>query len=121
MDWYKSCAYDGEQKRLFHATGRKQLKALAAALGFEQDSFEIRSNQGGIAVSGEVILHHSRLYVQISQPATDADSGILIRTCKGRTDCQGGTNNFVPLRFLDHIETLAGACRRILGREGVRP
>ena len=35
MDWYKPCAYDDAQKRSFHATGRKRLKALAAALGFE--------------------------------------------------------------------------------------
>ena len=121
MDWYKPCAYDGAQKRAFHLTGRRQLKALATALGFEPDSFEVRCNQGGIAVSGEVTLHHSALYVQISQPATGADSGILIRTCKGRKDFTGGPNNFAPLSYLDNIEALAGNCQRVLDREGARP
>ena len=70
MDWYKPCAYDDAQKRRFHATGRKRLKALAAALGFEPGSFDLRCNQGGIAVSGEITLHADTLYVQICQPAT---------------------------------------------------
>lgn len=76
MDWYKPCAYDSDQKRAFHATGRKRLKALADALGFRPDSFDLRSNQGGIAVSGEVTLHHFALYVQIyhRRPARTAAS-----------------------------------------------
>lgn len=86
MNWYKSCAYDSAQKRTFHVTGLKRLKALAKALGFTSNSFDVRSSCGGIAVSGEVTLHHEKLYVQISQPTTHADTGILIRTCKGRKD-----------------------------------
>ena len=78
-------------------------------------------NLGGIAVSGEVTLHHDRLYVQICQPATRCDSGILIRTCRGRKDYTGGRNNFAPLRCLDNIEALAGFCERVLDREGDRP
>jgi len=121
MNWYTPCAYNDAQKRSFHAIGRKRLKALATALGLEAGSFDLRSNLGGIAVSGEVTLHGENLYVQICQPATGADSGILIRTCKGRKDYTGGPNNFLPLSWLDHIEALAGSCQRILDREGVRP
>jgi hypothetical protein len=121
MNWYKPCAYDEDQKRAFHATGRKRLQALAKALAFEPSSFDLRSNLAGIAVSGEVTLHHERLYVQICQPATGSDSGILIRTCKGRKDYTGGRNNFAPLSYLDNIEALAGFCARVLGREGDRP
>ena len=44
MNWYKRCAYDDEQKRAFHSTGRKRLKALADALGFAPGSFDLRSN-----------------------------------------------------------------------------
>src|SRR5271165_6273454 len=65
-----------------------------------------------IAVSGEITLHHERLYVQVCQPATGSDSGILIRSCKGRADYTGGPNNFVPLSCLDNIEALAGHCQR---------
>ncbi|MGO9475971.1 MAG: hypothetical protein ACLPWS_21585 [Rhodomicrobium sp.] len=120
MNWYTSCAYNDAQKRAFHATGRKRLKALAAALGFEPESYDLRSNLGGIAVSGEVTLHHSALYVQICQPATACDSGILIRTCKGRKDYTGGPNNFAPLSRLDDIPRLAERCRAVLN-EGGRP
>src|SRR3546814_14054234 len=68
-----------------------------SALDFAPASFDLRSNQGGIAVSGEITLHHEHVYVQVCQPATGADSGILIRSCKGRRDYTGGPNNFAPL------------------------
>ncbi len=114
MNWYKSCCYDDEQKRSFHKTGLIRLKVLAKALNFDPGSFNRRSNQGGIAVSGEVTLHHERLYVQISQPATQADSGILIRPCKGRLDYTGGLNHFASLSMLDDIPGLARLCTSIL-------
>ena len=117
MNWYQRCAYDDAQKRSFHLTGRKRLKALATALGFEPGSYEVRSNQGGVAVSGEVTLHHERLYVQICQPASGWDTGILIRSCQGRKDYTGGPNHFAPLSMLDDILTLANRCRAVL-REG---
>lgn len=74
MNWYIPCAYNNVQKRSFHVAGMKRLRALAKALGFAPKTFDVRSNCGGIAVSGEVTLHHERLYVQVSQPATGADS-----------------------------------------------
>lgn len=114
FDWYKRCAYDGEQKRLFHSTGRKRLGALAEALRFAPGSFDLRSNPGGIAVSGEVTLHHERLYVQICQPATGADSGILTRTCRGRKDHTGSRNHFAPLSWLDDLPQLAHRCRGVM-------
>ena len=97
MDWYTSCSYEPDQKRRFHAAARTRLRRLAAELGFPPASFDLRSNQGGIAVSGEITLHHARIYVQVCQPATRADSGILIRTCEGRRDYTGGRNHFAPL------------------------
>ena len=117
MNWYAPCAYDDAQKRSFHATGRKRLNALATALGLEPGSYEVRSNSGGIAVSGEVTLHGQNLYVQICQPATGCDSGILIRTCEGRKDYTGGRNHFAPLALLDDIPALAARCCSVLGGE----
>jgi hypothetical protein len=117
MNWYQRCTYDDAQKRNFHLSGRKHLKALATALGFEPGSYDVRSNQGGVAVSGEVTLHHERIYVQICQPATGWDTGILIRTCQGRNDYTGGPNHFAPLSMLDDILILANRCRAVL-REG---
>lgn len=66
MDWFKRCAHDSAQKRSFHIAGMKRLRMLAEALGFKPDSFDIRSNAAGIAVSGEVILHHENLYVKLA-------------------------------------------------------
>jgi hypothetical protein len=119
MNWYQPCAYEALQKRVFHTIARTRLKALATALGFEQGSFNLRSNLGGIAVSGEIILHYERLYVQICQPATGWDTGILIRSCQGRQDYTGGPNHFAPLSMLDDILSLADRCRAVL-REGAK-
>ncbi len=114
MNWYAPCAYNDAQKRSFHATGRKRLKALATALGLEAGTYDVRSNLGGIAVSGEATLHGENIYVQICQPATGWDSGILIRTCQGRKDYTGGANHFAPLSRLDDIPRLAHRCRAVL-------
>ena len=118
MNWYTPCAYNDAQKRSFHATGRKRLKALADALGLKAGTYDVRSNLGGIAVSGEATLHGEHLYVQICQPATGWDSGILIRTCKGRKDYTGGANHFAPLSWLDDIPQLAHRCRGVLAQGG---
>lgn len=114
FDWYARCAYDSAQKRAFHAAARSRLRKLAAALGFRKGSFDLRSNAGGIAVSGEVTLHHDQVYIQVSQPATGADSGILIRRCQGRRDYTAGRNHFAPLLLLDDVAELAGHVRRVM-------
>jgi len=107
MDWYARCAYDEAQKQRFHAAARARLRGLTAALGFPPSSYDLRSNRGGIAVSGEVTLHHERVYVQVSQPFGGFDSGILIRTCHGRREYTGGRNHFAPLCLLDDLPELA--------------
>jgi len=109
FDFSKRVACDPEAKRRFHTQARRRLLELAAALGFSPCGFDLRSNQGGIAVSGEVTLHADRLYVQVSQPALGADSGILFRSCAGRRDYVGGVNNFASLDLLHEPEALA--CR----------
>lgn len=114
FDWYRRCAHDGARKKLFHAKGRAALRALAKELRLPSDSFTIRTCEGGVAVSGEIILHGERLYIQISQPATGADSGVLIRSCNGRRDYEGGRNHFAPLLLLDEPATLAGYVRAVM-------
>jgi len=76
-DWYARCAYDPEVKQRFHTAARARLRRLATTLGFPSGSFDLRSNPGGIAVSGEITLHHEDVYIQVCQPATGTDSGIL--------------------------------------------
>lgn len=114
FDWHRRCAYDGAQKKLFHAKGRAALRALAKELRLPRDSFTIRTCEGGIAVSGEVILHGERIYIRISQPVTGADSGVLIRSCNARRDYEGGRNHFAPLSLLDEPAALAGYVRAVM-------
>lgn len=104
-------AYDDAAKRHFHSRARSQLRRIAAALGLQPGSYDLRSNLAGIAVSGEITLHSDRLYVQASQSAMGHDSGILFRTCKGRTDYCGGPNNFASLDLLNRPEELARQIR----------
>jgi hypothetical protein len=114
FDWYRRCAYDGEQKKEFHRRARIALRALAKDLCFSESSYDLRSNRAGIAVSGEVILHGETIYIQVCQPATGADSGILIRTCEGRRDFEGGRNHLAPLSLLDQPEELAEYVRAVM-------
>jgi len=120
FDWYKPCAYDDEQKRRFHREAKKRLKELAGELGFTSAGHDLRTNAGGIAVSGEITLHADTLYVQVSQPATGCDSGILIRSCEGRKDYTGGPNHLCPLSCLDDIPQLAHHCRAVI-KNGKQP
>jgi hypothetical protein len=115
FDFRKRVSYDPDAKRLFHGQARRRLLELAAALGLTPGAYDLRSNQGGIAVSGEVTLHADRLYVQVSQPATRADTGILFRSCEGRRDYVGGRNNFASLDLLHRPEELACLIRRHAG------
>jgi hypothetical protein len=114
FDFRKRASYDADQKRLFHSEARRRLLELAAALGLAPDEYDLRSNQGGIAVSGEVTLHGDRLYVQASQPATGSDTGILFRSCEGRRDYGGrsGRNHFASLDLLHQPGELARLIRR---------
>jgi len=118
MNWQLDCAYNEAQKRTFHATAQSRLRQLAMIeLQLEPSSFDIRSNKAGIAVSGEITLHHENVYVQVSQPFGGFDSGILIRTCNGRRDYTGGHNHFAPLTLLDDITALAARVRVVMGVE----
>lgn len=114
MDWYARCAYAPDQKEAFHRAARRALRRLASELGFAKNSFDLRCNRGGIAVSGEITLHHEHVYVQVSQPATGADSGILIRTCEGRRDYTGGPNHFAPLSLLEEVRALARTVKSVM-------
>ncbi|RTL74570.1 MAG: hypothetical protein EKK35_24555 [Bradyrhizobiaceae bacterium] len=113
FDFRKSVAYDAEAKRLFHSRAKSQLRRVATALGLGPGSYDLRSNEAGIAVSGEITLHSDHLYVQVSQSAMGYHSGILFRTCKGRKDFVGGPNNFASLDLLNRPGELAHWIREV--------
>jgi hypothetical protein len=106
---------DPNLKKAFHREGKKVLRKLAALMGLQKSKYDVRSNTGGIAVSGEVILQTERLYVQIDQTIAGPQSFIMMRTCNGRKDYTGGMNHFAPItaladleRFALHLEGIAG-------------
>ena len=115
FQWHKSCSYDEARKKRFHLAACARLRKLAAELELQPGTFDIRSNKGGIAVSGEITLHHDRLYVQVSQFALRSGHGILIRTAEGRRDYTGGPNHFVALNLLDDLPALAAGVRAVTG------
>nr|WP_250807778.1 hypothetical protein [Neorhizobium tomejilense] len=99
-DWTKHCGTH-ETKEAFHRDARRLLKSLARDLGFAAGTFDLRSNKGGPAVSGEITLHHNDIYIQASNPGSRQERGLLIRTCKDRKDYTGGNNHFAPLAWLE--------------------
>ncbi len=115
FQWTRSCSYDEEQKRRFHSIARSRLKKLATELALPVGTYDICSNKAGIAVSGEITLHHEQVYLQVGQFGLGSGHGILIRTCKGRKDYTGGPNHVVGLTLLDDIHALAARVRAITG------
>ena len=93
-------SYNEEGKAQFHRLGKKVLKEVAAKMGLTPGSFDIRSNMGGIAVSGEVTLHGEHIYIQLSQGSFY--KMFMYRHCNGRQDYSGGRNRW--MNFLELID-----------------
>ena len=105
--------YDAGAKAAFHVAAKNQLKKLADALALDRCNYDLRSNMGGIAVSGEITLHHDNVYIQVQQSCMGG--GILFRTCEGRKDYTGGHNNWVDnLNMLNDIPQLAAFIKQRL-------
>jgi hypothetical protein len=113
-DWTTRCAYNPEAKQRFHTAARARLRELADYLGFAPEDYDLRSNVAGVAVSGEITLHHDTVYIQVSQSCMGPENGVLIRTCEGRRDYTGGRNHFAPLRLLDDTPALAAQMRAVM-------
>jgi hypothetical protein len=92
-------------KAAFHKESKSFLKKLAIALNLSAGSFSVRSNLGGVAVSGEVTLHADNLYVQLSESCTQRGVQMMYRSCESQKDFCGHTNHFVNMRnFLEQHE-----------------
>ena len=108
--------YNAAAKRQWLSTARSIAKALAAQLSLPAGSFNIRTNKGGDAVPGEVILHGENLYVCIG---TSMPGGELIgfaRSCKGRKDYTGGVNRWLSSRMT--WDTWLKVCREAMAARG---
>lgn len=98
-------SYHPERKRAFRAEATRLLRQLAAALGLEKGAYDLRWNEGGIAVSGEATLHGEAVYVQVSQGPFRA---VLFRRCEGRRDYRGQMNHWASAAELADPVSLAG-------------
>ncbi len=111
----RGVSYDEPAKTLFHAEGRRALQRLADALGLVRASYDLRSNKGGIAVSGEVTLHGEEIYVQLSLGCMGADREVMFRRVRGRTDYCGDHNRWASIRELLAPDRFATRVRAELG------
>lgn len=111
-----------EAKKAFHRDGMSFLRKLARALGLAEGTYDVRSNAGGVAVSGEVTLHSDDLYVQLGESFVGVGVQVLYRSCSSRKDYTGGRNHFAPVsdfrgeagqaRMLDELRKLMNAERQ---------
>lgn len=103
-------------KRALHTQGKAFLGALAYRLGLQRGEYQLRTNRGGTAVSGEVTLHTEHLYVQLSEAYFQPGLSLMYRTCDGMSDYCGHRNHFIRLsqledkaaqtRFIQELENL---------------
>lgn len=91
---------DEQAKERFHRDGRTFLRSLAQALDLSKGGYDLRSNRAGIAVSGEVTLHATYLYVQLSESPLRRGVTILYRSCQSQKDFVGGQNHWLQIQHL---------------------
>ena len=97
--------YNETAKTKFHRLAKSTLADLARHLGYAKNAYDLRSNLGGVAISGEITLHSDELYVQLSQPL--AGTNFMWRTCKHRKDYNGGANQLADWDTLLDLPALA--------------
>ncbi len=105
-----------EVKKTFHSKGKTMLKAIAKLL--ELSDFDLRSNMGGIAVSGEITLHADNIYIQLCE-SCGSGVGILFRSCKSKNDYCGGTNHFIRINQLktdSDKERFIATCKKLMNQ-----
>jgi len=77
----------------------------------------VRSNMGGIAVSGEVWLHAAHLFVQLSESCVQSPGvEVLYRSCSRRGDCTGGVNQWAGAgrRATGGLDAFKEHCRQLM-------
>lgn len=109
---------DAANKEQFHRTGVALLRQIARDLGYASGSYDVRSNKGGIAVSGEIILHSDDLYVQFSCSAFGSELQMMYRRCQHRRDYTGERNHFLPFEALRDYNQVITAFQALRSRPG---
>jgi DNA topoisomerase VI subunit B len=104
----KAASYNKILKEEFRRLGKKILKELIEIMGLQKGEYDIRWNPGGIACSGDHILHTDWFYLALD------DGWFYYRTCKNRKDYTGGVNRIVHWDFLVNygLQELSNAIKR---------
>lgn len=110
--------HQARNKALFRQEAQRVLKALAEAMGLSEGEYDIRSNAGGDAVSGEVILHTDQVYVQISKSLMGRNADVLYRACNGRDDKRyyEHRNHLTSVAAFEDLESFARHLNRLADR-----
>lgn len=87
--------YNAVVKVEFLRKARQMAKLIAKQLGLAEGTYEIRTNKGGIAVSGEVTLHADHLYIHLGQTWGGMEQRFYYRACRNQKDYTGGTNRWM--------------------------
>lgn len=112
-----SVADNPELKERFHKVGRQAARCLATMLGLQKGTYDVRSNMGGIAVSGEITLHGERIYVQFAQSACGPGMGFMFRACLGRKDYTGRCNHWMEWDALARDDSWVKEIKRVMETE----
>ncbi|TAN03165.1 MAG: hypothetical protein EPN36_14300 [Rhodanobacteraceae bacterium] len=111
------CEYNETAKAAFHRVAKKYLRRLAATLALPKGSYSIHSNQGGIAVSGEVTLHSEHLHLWVEQSCIgSADRVVWYRGCHGQKDYTGMVNHAADASELVDTPRMADLCRAVIAQ-----
>jgi hypothetical protein len=117
----RSACYNYEMKERYKRLGKKILLALVEYLQLQPGEYDIRFNPGGIACSGDHILHTDKFYVDMSD---NCNLGwFYYRSCQGRKDYTGGVNRIVywPMIINHGIEGLGDAIKRDCLKNNLTP
>jgi hypothetical protein len=92
-------SYHEPNKKVFKRLALKFLREIVKELDFLPKSVTVHFNPGGIACSGDAILHHDDVYLYINgDSCIGGQLRILGRTCKGQKDYTGGRNQWFVLK-----------------------
>lgn len=94
------------RKDEFHEAAVSALRDVAAALGYKAGQFEVRSNKGGVAVTGEITLHTTDFYLQLSETAWNPKLGVMFRAVRGLDDYGTGTDARCQNQWMKRMEFL---------------
>lgn len=98
-------SYNPYNKAIFQSSARLLMREIVRE--FKIGAYSLRTNKGGLAVSGEVTLHTNTIYIQASQKLFQKGIQLLVRQCEGQRDYCGKVNYYHEFdQGRDHLEEL---------------